>query len=420
MSRIALFIGILFLSISCTKQSAQVYEWRGPKRSGHYSSETNLLKQWPDSGLKLLWETEVLGNGYGSPVIISDKLLVIGTIDSTSFLFAFDKSGNELFKTPVGDEWAINFPGSRGTPTVAGNTAYTITGKGILAAVNTKTGILLWQKNLTNDFGGTAPLFGYAESPIVSDNMLICVPGGTEHNVVALDRFTGELIWSCQGKGERSAYNSAALFEIADRKIITAFSAYHLMAIDAQNGQLLWVHEQTNTPVEKREPGTGDTHGNTVIFENPMLYYVEGDGNCAVALQIATDGLSYKQIWTNKDVNNYMGGIVLIDSTIYSCAFSKNTLVAINANNGEIVSSQKLGRGALIAADSMFYYYNQRGEVHLINYSNKQLNSISNFRITKGSNEHFAHPVINKKVLYIRHGNYLAAFDIGAQTPNNI
>jgi outer membrane protein assembly factor BamB len=115
-----------------------------------------------------------------------------------------------------------------------------------------------------------------------------------------------------------------------------------------------------------------------------------------------------------------MGGIVLIDSTIYSCAFSKNTLVAINANNGEIVSSQKLGRGALIAADSMFYYYNQRGEVHLINYSNKQLNSISNFRITKGSNEHFAHPVINKKVLYIRHGNYLAAFDIGAQTPNNI
>ncbi|HOO83111.1 MAG TPA: PQQ-like beta-propeller repeat protein [Prolixibacteraceae bacterium] len=417
MSRIALFIAILFLSISCNKQNVQVYEWRGPNRSGNYSEENNLLKQWPDNGLKILWETEILGNGYGSPIISSDKLLVIGTIDSTAFLFAFDHSGNELFKTAIGNEWAINFPGSRGTPTVAGNMCYTITGKGMLTAVNTETGNLVWQKNFIVDFNGEVPRFGYAESPIVSDNMLICVPGGPENNVVALDRMTGELVWSCKGKAERSAYNSAALFEMGDKKIIAAFSAYHLMAIDAKNGQLLWVHEQTNTPVEKREPGTGDTHGNTVIFENPMLYYVEGEGNCAVALQIATDGLSYKQIWTNKDVNNYMGGIVLIDNTIYSCAFSKNTLVAINANNGEIVSSEKLGRGALIAADSMLYYYNQRGEVHLIDYSNKQLNSISNFKITKGSNEHFAHPVINNKVLYIRHGNYFGAFDIGTQAP---
>lgn len=59
----------------------------------------------------------------------------------------------------------------------------------------------------------------------------------------------------------------------------------------------------------------------------------------------------------------------------------------------------------------MLYYYNDKGEVHLIDYSGN-LKDISSFKITKGSHEHFSHPVIDRGVLYIRHGEFLGAYKI--------
>jgi outer membrane protein assembly factor BamB len=40
------------------------------------------------------------------------------------------------------------------------------------------------------------------------------------------------------------------------------------------------------------------------------------------------------------------------------------------------------------------------------------MQDVSMFKVTKGSKEHFAHPVINRGVLYIRHGEFLGAYSI--------
>jgi len=60
----------------------------------------------------------------------------------------------------------------------------------------------------------------------------------------------------------------------------------------------------------------------------------------------------------------------------------------------------------------MLYYYNQRGEVMLITLDPKNMEVVSTFKIKKGNNAHFAHPVINYGKLYIRHGNVIQAFNI--------
>ncbi|NOQ25624.1 MAG: hypothetical protein GQ564_09720 [Bacteroidales bacterium] len=49
--------------------------------------------------------------------------------------------------------------------------------------------------------------------------------------------------------------------------------------------------------------------------------------------------------------------------------------------------------------------------MNLINPEPK-LTLVSKFRIEKGTNEHFAHPVIKNGVLYVRHGNVLLAYNI--------
>ena len=50
-----LFVSILFFTSTFNLVFSQLYEWRGPDRTGIYN-ETGLLKKWPDGGPKLLWE----------------------------------------------------------------------------------------------------------------------------------------------------------------------------------------------------------------------------------------------------------------------------------------------------------------------------------------------------------------------------
>jgi hypothetical protein len=60
----------------------------------------------------------------------------------------------------------------------------------------------------------------------------------------------------------------------------------------------------------------------------------------------------------------------------------------------------------------MIYYYNWRGELALFEANNGKLTKKSEYKIEKGTKEHFSHPVIKNGVLYQRRGNALMAFDI--------
>ncbi len=405
---------LLLLSILCLfscKQHTKISEWRGPNRSGIYN-ESNLLKEWPEDGPKLIWESEEFGNGYGSPVFVDDIFYMTGEIDSVAYLYKSDFKGNILWKAPFGNEWIINFPGSRSAPTVVGDMIYLLTGQGDLSCIDAQNGDLIWQENILKKYDGENTRFGLAQAIYVDGDKLFCMPGGKKNNLIALNRFSGNLIWSCKAFGERPAYNSPQMITVAERRILVTFSAYHLIGVDTESGEMLWSHEQTNLKPEDRKPGMGDTHSNTIIYENGHIYYAAGDGNCGVKLQLSEDGTAIKEVWKNKNFDSYMGGLVKIDDKLYGDGTRKPFLKSIDANSGEMDDSLKIGNGALIAADNMLYFYNNKGQVHLVDYSNDKLKSVSSFKINKGRKEHFAHPAIHQGMLFVRHGNYLGVFDI--------
>jgi hypothetical protein len=127
---------------------------------------------------------------------------------------------------------------------------------------------------------------------------------------------------------------------------------------------------------------------------------------------LAPDGGSIREIWRNKDLDSYMGGFVKLGGYLYGCKTAKPGFVCISAETGETVGELKTASGAVLAADGMIYYYNFKGEMMLINPDPQKLEVVSQFKITKGAKEHFAHPVINDGKLYVRHGNFLQAFRI--------
>jgi len=406
-----IFLVSLLFCLSGNLISQTIFQWRGDQRRGIYPDKS-LLKSWPSAGPDLLWKNENIGNGYGSPVIANDRLFITGEVDNTGYLFAFDLQGKLIWKSAYGSEWVVSYPGSRCAPTVVGDQIYLSSGLGDLICMNAQNGAIIWSIDMLKQLHGQFTMFGHAEAPLVDGNMVFLTPGGKDTNVVAMDRFTGKILWVCGGKGERPGYNSPLMIDLPGRKILVVFTAYSLLGIDAKTGELLWTDEQVNTPVAERKLGNGDTHANTVWFDNGFIYYIAGDGNGAVKLKLSEDGRSVKQVWRNGKIDNYDDGFIILDKYLYSGTSARKNLKCISTETGETLDSLRVGTGTMIFADGMLYYYSERGEVNLVKPEGQKPALISSFKITAGTKEHFSHPVIHNGVLYIRHGIALLAYDL--------
>ena len=92
-------------------------QWRGPNRDDH-SSDTGLLKTWPQGGPKLLWKASGLGRGYSGVSLAGDRLFTMGDQGDASNLIAVRPTdGHILWRTKVGK------PGARAVM-VAGTALY--------------------------------------------------------------------------------------------------------------------------------------------------------------------------------------------------------------------------------------------------------------------------------------------------------
>lgn len=385
-----------------TKKEEPVSEWRGPNRSGIYN-ETNLLTQWPAEGPKLIWAIDSTGRGYGSPVLTDDQLFINGETDSTSYLYAYNLEGKLLWKSAFGQEWVKNFPGSRSTPTVVGDLVYVCSGKGEIACFNKNTGSKKWSLNMISDLQGTINMFGYSQSLLVNGDLVYCQPGGPENNVVALNRFTGQKVWSQKAKGEIEAYGSPIVVKRGQRDLLLTFSEMAFLGLDGKSGELLFTHKMDTT---------GNLHGNIPIIDGNDLIYTEGDGNRTVKLKLAEDGSAISEVWRNKSFDNIMGGVVRLSDKIYGTAHRQMYLKCLDMKTGLVTDSVKMFRGSTIAADGMLYVYTEKGEMNLVNPKPEGMQIVSSFKVTKGTKEFFTHPVIHNGVLYIRHGQALMAYSI--------
>jgi len=403
---------LLLLVLSCTTSQPEIYEWRGTDRSGIYP-DTDVLTVWLEEGLEELWTFDSLGRGYGSPQFTEDHFYITGEVDNQAVLYCFDLDGTKLWQSTLGKEWVSSYPGSRSAPTIVDDLIYIGTGMGDLYCVNRADGSLEWSKDFTDDFQGIYPLHGHSEAAVISGDRVFWTPGGPVHNVVAINRFTGELLWSNPGFGERSGYNPGKLVVHNGRELFVTFTAAKLLGLDVETGELLWSHHQDVYTEEEREKiGIGDSHANSVIYKDGSIYYAAGDGNGGVKLDLSEDGNEITQVWRNQGFDSFFGGVVLIDNHLYTSGTHSQYLYSINASTGILTDSLKIGQGALIAADQMLYYYTQRGRMMLLSYAEGKMKEVSSFKITKGTRHHFAHPVIHQGVLYQRRGEALMAYDI--------
>jgi len=400
MKQLIVLIAICTLSGNGLAQDATI--WRGPSGNGHYP-ETGLLKQWPAGGPQILWSFEELGQGHSSAIVDQGFVFTTGMIGETGYLFKFDIDGKLVYKKEYGQEFYESWYGTRGTPTIVADKIYLLSGMGKLYCIDNTSGDILWNKDLFKDFDGSNIQWGMNETPVVDGDVIYITPGGKKNNLVALNRHTGDLIWSSPGKGQLTAYCTPLLFEHNGRKMLATHSESNLMGFDAATGKMLWSHYHQNE---------WSVHPNTPLYHDGMLFYLSGYGSGGGMLELSSDGSSVKQLWKQKNMDSRMGGAVVVEGYIYGSGDSR-LWSCIDWHSGEeLYTSRELGHGVVIYADGMLYCYSQRGELALVAPDPSGFKVVSQTKVALGSEQHWAHPVIYDGVLYVRHGRALVAYKV--------
>jgi len=400
--RINFLFFILFSATPVLIHAQSIQQFRGPERNGIYP-EASLLGAWPENGPELKWKWEGFGTGYSSPVVTDDRIFITGETDSIGFLSCYDHSGNLLWKKDIGDEWMENFTGSRSTPTLVNDLIYTCSSMGKISCLNTTDGKEVWAVDMVRDLNGINVRFGYSEGLLIDGDMIFCAPGGPDTNIVALNRFTGKMLWKSKALGDSTAYASPILVNLPGRRILVNFSIHHLIGLDASNGDLLWSVPQSPDQ---------DIQACTPVYEDGYLYIVNGSGSGAAKFELTEGGKSIREIWANPKVTDVHGGFLKIGNYLYSSQYRPRRYCSIDCTTGMISDSLKFDKGAIIAADGMLYCYTEKGMVGLVKPVDGKMELVSSFKLPYGTKEFFTVPVIHKGVLYIRHREALLAFHI--------
>lgn len=400
MKNIILIALVFALFTQCTKKT-EISQWRGSNRDGIYP-ETNLLKEWPENGPELLWKFDSLGCGYSSAAVLKDYVFTVGTVDSISYAFKFDHTGNLIWKKELGPEWMTNFPGMNSTPLLYDGLGYILGGLGDLYCFELNEGNIVWQKNLLSEYDGINNKYGITENLIIDGDKLFCTPGGKEHNIIALNRHNGELIWTNSGNGEISDYGSPNLIEFGNEKYLITITDSSLLSVNINTGMLAWNYN------------LGRGNSNVPYYSDGYLFVMGVKPEGALKLKIADDGKSVSKVWHSPNLNVGFGDAVILGDKIYGANWRKKSVFCIDWNTGEPLDSVKISRmSTLIAADNMIYSYDFQGDFSLLQHNENGFNIISKFKVEGGKkNEHCSHPVIHNGRLYIRHDNSLFVYNI--------
>lgn len=403
---------LIVIVVSATSYTAfgQQYGWRGPGRTGVYN-ETGLLKVWPESGPSLLWEAKGFGPGYSSVTVTEDAVYITGKKGDKDVLTSYSQDGKKNWEVAYGNISRSNYPESRCTPTYSNGKLFLVSGQGDMVCIG-KDGKIIWSLNYFQKYNAEVPMFGISESPLVVDDKVIGTPGGNKAAVVAFNVDNGKVVWESPSVNQGTNYVNPLLIESNGIKTIVTHTAGYIIGVNSANGKLLWKFNYEAANADQ----TGDrNHINTPLYRDGFLFAANGYGQVAVKIKISSDISEPALVWKNTDINPHVGGMVLLGNYIYSSTHdtnSKGRWICVDWTSGKTMwITGWHNKGSIISADGMLYIYEEKsGYIGLVRPSPEKLDVVSSFRLTKGDGPYWAHPVIDKGRLFVRHGDYLAVY----------
>lgn len=247
---------LIFVFLASTAAAAADWpQWMGPNRDDVWD-ESGIVDEFPASGLNFQWRKPISG-GFSGPAVAGGKVYVTDYVKSAGdekpaptkrndlqgrerVLCLDAKTGDEIWRHEYDCSYAISYPaGPRCTPTVAEDKVFTLGAMGDLFCLDAATGGMIWSKNLPKAYNAPLPLWGYAGHPLVYKDLLICMAGGEGSAVVALDKETGEQVWTSLSTPE-IGYSPPTIIEAGGVTQLLVFHGKSINSLNPDTGESYW------------------------------------------------------------------------------------------------------------------------------------------------------------------------------------
>jgi outer membrane protein assembly factor BamB len=361
--------------------------WRGPHLNG-ISDERGWFVPWPADGPKILWRASV-GTGFSSFAVSRGRMFTMGNTNGMDSVWCFDAaSGRVLWKHSYACPLAPRFyeGGTLATPTVDGESVYTISKKGHLFRLNAASGVVAWSKNITEELNLKLPEWDLAGSPFIEGDLLVLNVGSAG---AALDKHTGKVIWSTGTNA--CGYSTPVPFHAGDKRAVVVLSAESVVAVELRTGRELWRHAWlTSRAVNAADP----------IFDGERFFISTSDGCALIRLN---DGQP-ERVWKlTKAMRNYFNPCVLLDGHLYGIngtTHRPTELTCIELATGAVKWSEPgFGSGALMVADGKLILLD-KGQLSIIEASPAAFKPLARATILAG--KCWTVPVLANGRLYAR------------------
>jgi outer membrane protein assembly factor BamB len=378
-------------------------DFRGPRRDGHYT-ERALALPWPAGGPRELWRQPV-GAGYASFVVAGSRLFTIEQRRRQEVVAAYDvETGREVWT----DAWDAEFrefmggDGPRSTPTWHDGRLYALGATGEFRAFDAASGRVLWARNILDDNGATNLQWGMAASPLVVDDLVIVLPGGSGgRSVVAYHRVTGAPVW--RTLDDQAAYASPTVVTLGGVRQLLVMSASRAMGLAIEDGTLLWEYPWTTMyNVNAAQP---------IVVDESRVFVSSGYGKGAALVEVTRAGGRFeaRTVWENIGMKNRFSSSVLHEGVVYG--LDEGILGAVDVMTGERHwKAGRYGHGQVLLASGHLLVLTEDGDLALVRATPARHEEVSRVSSLRGKTWNV--PALADGRLFVRNTAEMAAYDL--------
>jgi hypothetical protein len=377
--------------------------FRGPKRVGVIRGVT-LETNWAASPPEPLWRQPV-GPGWSSFAVSGDLMYTQEQRGEDELVSCYNlTTGQPVWRHKDRARfWESNGgAGPRGTPTLSRGRVYTLGGTGIVNVLRAADGSLVWSRNAAADTGAKTPIWGFAGSPLVMDDLVVVAASG---RLVAYELATGAPRWFGPKVGG-GGYSSPHLVTVGGVPQVVLLRGGGAVAVAPGDGTVLWEHkwEEGASIVQ---PGIAD--GGDILLAGADAS--GGSGIRRLALSQGASGWTVETRWTTRGLKPYFNDFVVHKGHAYG--FDGTILSSINLTDGR--RNWKGGRYGggqmmLLADQDLLFVSSEEGEIALVAATPEEFREVARFKAVEGKT--WNHPVLAGDVLLVRNAEEMVAFRI--------
>jgi len=381
----------IFLA-AATVWAADWPQFRGVNRD-NMATETGVYRSWPAGGPKILWKTPV-AEGYAGAAI-RDGQVYLNDYDSARkehVVRAISLAdGKDLWRWSYAVEIRPSHGITRTVPAVGRALVFSLDPKCRFHALDAKTGKLVWQKNLVQEYKATIPGWYAGQNPLLDGDRVLVATGG-DALVVAFDQATGKEVWRTPNTG-KDVMSHASLMPavIGGVKQYLYLTMNKVVGVAAADGQLLW-----SIPFAAKMAACPSP----VSIGDGRIFITSGyeAGSMMIQVQKGASGFTVQKLYdlTSMQFNSEVHTPVLFQNHLFAVSSKTRgrfTCLGLDGKavwqspvvSGEPAATRTFDLGAFLFADGMFFVLDGKtGMLRLLEANIKQYKELASAQILSG------------------------------------